>query len=60
MDFAITPSSTEGDSEGWDVVYLLAVHGAERPLRLAGFGYRAHAEMFLEDLLTGDAFPHHG
>ena len=38
MDFAITPSSVDGGSDGWDVVYLLAVRGAECPLHLAGFG----------------------
>jgi hypothetical protein len=58
MDFAITPSSVDGGSDGWDVVYLLAVRGAECPLRLAGFGHRAHAEVFLDDLLTGTASPH--
>ncbi len=60
MDFAIAPAIAAGDSHGWDVVYLLVDRGAERALRLASFGYRDHAEAFLEDLLTGEADPHHG
>ncbi len=60
MDFAIAPAPAAGGSQGWDVIYLLMDRGAERALRVASFGYRAHAEAFLEDLLTGEAYPHHG
>lgn len=60
MDFAIAPSPADGGSDGWDVVYLLVVRGTERPLRLASFGYRNHAEAFLDDLLTVEASPLHG
>lgn len=53
MDFAIAPA--DGDADGWDVVALPMDRGSERPLRLASFGYRGHAEAFLEDLLAGQA-----
>lgn len=52
MDFAIAPSPSDGDAEGWDVLCLSVDRGVERPVRLASFGYRIHAEAFLDDLLT--------
>jgi hypothetical protein len=55
VDFAIAPSPIDGDAEGWDVVCLRIDRGTERPLRLASFGYRTHAEAFLQDLLTNGA-----
>jgi len=58
VDFAIAPSPADGNSDGWDVLYLRAECGSERPLRLASFGYRDHAEAFLDDLLAGDNLHH--
>ena len=60
MDFAIAPSSGNDDGKGWDVVCLQVARGGERPLRLASFGYRTHAEAFLNDLLRSGVGVHHG
>ena len=51
MDFAIAPGPGCGPS-GWDVLCLRQQRGAEVVLRLASFGYRQHAEAFLNDLLA--------
>lgn len=50
MDFAIAPGSSCGLS-GWEVLCLHQQRGAEVVVRLASFGYREHAEAFLNDLL---------
>jgi hypothetical protein len=50
VDFAIAPESGCGLS-GWEVLCLHHQRGAEVVVRLASFGYREHAEAFLNDLL---------
>lgn len=50
MDFAIAPERGCGPS-GWEVLCLDQQRGAEVVVRLATFGYRQHAEAFLNDLL---------
>lgn len=51
MDFAIAPARGSGVAAGWEVLCLHQRHGAEIATRLASFGYRQHAEAFLDDLL---------
>ena len=51
MDFAIAPGHGCGPS-GWEVLCLQQQRGAEAVIRLATFGYRQHAEAFLNDLLA--------
>jgi len=51
MDFAIAPARGSGIAAGWEVLCLRQRHGMEVATRLATFGYRQHAEAFLEDLL---------
>lgn len=50
MDFAITP--VRDGSVGWEVLCLRRERGTELAARLATFGYRQHAEAFLNDLLV--------
>lgn len=52
MDFAIAPAHGL-DGPAWEVLYLRRERGVEVAARLASFGYRAHAEAFLNDLIGG-------